>query len=182
MQTIIEIKYALEKETGRLFDVLDAISDDNYVEKQHKGKWNAAQQVEHLTIANGMTTLVFRTPQIVCKLIFPENLRGNKSFDEVVKQYQHALQAGAKSTFAYKPKVNAIMNKSRSLSLWRSSSKWLTDAISSWDENSMDAWLLPHPILGKITPRELLFFSVYHIQHHRKSIMSMYTIENLDLL
>ena len=41
--------------------------------------------------------------------------------------------------------------------------------IESWSrEKQLDHFLLPHPLLGKITLREMLFFSAYHIQHHTK--------------
>ena len=35
-------------------------------------------------------------------------------------------------------------------------------------KKQLDHYLLPHPLLGKITLREMLFFSAYHIQHHTK--------------
>ena len=35
------------------------------------------------------------------------------------------------------------------------------------DTADLDAVLLPHPLLGKLTVREMLFFTVYHVQHHR---------------
>ena len=40
--------------------------------------------------------------------------------------------------------------------------------LSSWSESKLDTYLLPHPLLGKLTLREMLFFSVYHIEHHLK--------------
>jgi hypothetical protein len=29
---------------------------------------------------------------------------------------------------------------------------------------------LPHPLLGKLTLREMLYFTAYHADHHRHSI------------
>jgi len=26
--------------------------------------------------------------------------------------------------------------------------------------------LLPHPLLGKVTVREMLYFTIHHVQHH----------------
>jgi hypothetical protein len=30
--------------------------------------------------------------------------------------------------------------------------------------------ILPHPLLGKITIREMLYFTAYHVQHHENII------------
>jgi len=34
------------------------------------------------------------------------------------------------------------------------------------DEDDLDRVMLPHPLLGKLTLREMLFFTIYHVEHH----------------
>jgi hypothetical protein len=36
----------------------------------------------------------------------------------------------------------------------------LTDAIGRWHEDDLDRYRLPHPLLGKLTVREMLLVSV----------------------
>jgi hypothetical protein len=38
--------------------------------------------------------------------------------------------------------------------------------MHTWSEDDLDNHRLPHPLLGKLTVREMLFFTLYHIQHH----------------
>jgi hypothetical protein len=45
--------------------------------------------------------------------------------------------------------------------------------IGQWSEKNLDAYLLPHPLLGKITVREMLFFTTFHTDHHL-NIMQKY--------
>ena len=40
-------------------------------------------------------------------------------------------------------------------------------------EEELDTYLIPHPLIGKMTLRELLFFTVYHIGHHLKTIKNI---------
>jgi hypothetical protein len=40
-------------------------------------------------------------------------------------------------------------------------------------EERLDQYLAPHPLLGKITLRELTFFTIYHSHHHLDSIRKM---------
>ena len=35
-------------------------------------------------------------------------------------------------------------------------------------EKDLDFYVLPHPLIGKLTLREMLFFCIYHVQHHHK--------------
>jgi hypothetical protein len=49
---------------------------------------------------------------------------------------------------------------------WRRAAGALVDSIKNWQEQDLDRYLLPHPILGKLTVRELLFFTIYHDMRH----------------
>jgi hypothetical protein len=31
---------------------------------------------------------------------------------------------------------------------------------------------LPHPLLGKLTLREMIYFTIYHVQHHHKLVQN----------
>ena len=54
----------------------------------------------------------------------------------------------------WQKKLSALINK-------------LNKKIDSFDEKDLDRYILPHPLLGKLTIREMLFFTVYHVQHHQ---------------
>jgi hypothetical protein len=38
----------------------------------------------------------------------------------------------------------------------------LGDALGNWSERTLDRTRMPHPILGRITAREMVFFMIYH--------------------
>jgi hypothetical protein len=42
----------------------------------------------------------------------------------------------------------------------------LVEAVALWPEVALDRRLLPHPALGMLTVREMLFFTVFHNRHH----------------
>ncbi len=43
--------------------------------------------------------------------------------------------------------------------------------VDSFSEAQLDALILPHPLLGKLTLREMLYFTIYHVQHHEKQAL-----------
>ena len=36
----------------------------------------------------------------------------------------------------------------------------------NWKDTQLDQYIVPHPLLGKITLREMGYFTIYHVQHH----------------
>jgi uncharacterized damage-inducible protein DinB len=46
----------------------------------------------------------------------------------------------------------------------------LNRKIDKISEEDLDKHILPHPLIGKTTIREILYFTIYHVQHHQKAI------------
>jgi len=46
----------------------------------------------------------------------------------------------------------------------------LARRIDRFSETQLDQLILPHPLLGKLTLREMLYFTIYHVQHHQKQL------------
>ena len=42
--------------------------------------------------------------------------------------------------------------------------------VSKWSEGDLDLYVIPHPLIGGLTFREILYFTIYHVQHHKKQI------------
>lgn len=55
-------------------------------------------------------------------------------------------------------------------SLREKAGRTLVEALRKWNEKSLDKLRLPHPLLGKLTVREMTFFTLYHDRHHLRSV------------
>jgi hypothetical protein len=42
--------------------------------------------------------------------------------------------------------------------------------MTRWPERALDRHLLPHPLMGLLTIREMLAFTVYHTAHHLRRV------------
>ncbi|MFN2437645.1 MAG: hypothetical protein ABR503_00495 [Chitinophagaceae bacterium] len=51
----------------------------------------------------------------------------------------------------------------------------LCKILNKYSEEEIDRFVLPHPLLGKLTLREMMYFTIYHVEHHHKI-----TIRNLE--
>ena len=58
------------------------------------------------------------------------------------------------------------MIKREILDRWSSVSTELVIQAEKWQENEMDLYQLPHPLLGNLTVREILYFTIYHNLRH----------------
>lgn len=170
MKTKDDIKAALTATFNELNDYINNVDDKTFKKSMHN-KWSIAENIDHLTISNNITALAFNTPKFILKQTFKTNNRQNWNYDEVVWKYQRSLSEGAKASLPFQPKLSLLSVRFITEKLWLNSISNLMNAIDKWSETDLDTYILPHPIMGKITPRELLFFTVYHVNHHLKTIV-----------
>lgn len=132
--------------------------------------WSPAETVRHLSksvrpVARGMTL-----PRWALRLMFGRASRPSRGYREIVAAYQAALAAGGKAgRFAPSsrpPAADPEAERARIMAERARAATELTDVIRRWDEVALDRYRLPHPLLGKLTVREMLFFTLRHNLHH----------------
>lgn len=152
-------------------DFLFENMDYKYFPKTIKDKWSPGQQLQHLVLSTNPLALGLKLPKAAL-LIFGTHPGKSKSYDEVVSDYKALLNQGAKASFLYTP--NKIKSGPGSmLKKWQKACGKLITALNNWSENDLDKYCLRHPLLGKITVREMLFFTIYHTRHHKESITGL---------
>ena len=85
-------------------------------------------------------------------------------------RYLGLLEAGGKAG-RFAPSAETTSDRSTILARLAQANDELQKAITRWSEADLDRYQLPHPLLGKLTVREMLFFTVYH-QHHHMDVTS----------
>jgi hypothetical protein len=133
-------------------------------------KWTAGQQLEHILLSVKPVSLAFRLPMFLLKLIWGKSNREGRSYDELIARYHAKLANGSKATGPFIPKkVDLHQGQKLKASLNKEVAK-LCKAIEKRSEEELDQYILPHPLLGKLTLREMLYFTIYHVKHHEKLI------------
>jgi len=146
---------------------------------QPPDKWSIAQNTEHLTISANTTRLAFSLPKFIVKIYAGKPNRDSRTYDELVNKYKLKLQQGGKASGRFIPQKIVGEDKNVMLSRFKKSMNKLTDTIKNkWDDNNLDKYIAPHPLLGKITLRELCYFTIYHTYHHLNIIKGRLTAVN----
>ncbi len=136
--------------------------------KSVKGKWSVGQNLDHLIRSLSPVNQALLLPSFVLRIAFGKPNRLPRSYHELVDRYHQKLSAGGTAPGPFIPPAVTWEQKERIVADFKLQKDRMIKRMESWGENQLDQYLLPHPLLGKITLREMLFFSAYHIQHHTK--------------
>jgi hypothetical protein len=170
-QTKDEILAGLEESAKELLQCCSSITPEQFF-RQPADKWSVAQNITHLTTSAKMTGLAYRLPKFVVRLYTGKPNRASRTYDALVEKYNLKLSEGGKASgrFIAKP-VNPNTGKTTLLLSYGEQMEALHGYIrKGWTNEKLDLYLAPHPLLGKITLRELGFFTIYHTYHHLRII------------
>lgn len=134
--------------------------------KSINNKWSVGQNVDHLIRSLSPVNQALLLPSFVLRFAFGKPNRPGRTYQQLVDRYHVKLAAGGTASGRFIPPVVSWEPKSKSLDEFKHQANRMIKRMASWSENQLDHYLMPHPLLGKITLREMLFFSAYHIKHH----------------
>ena len=137
-------------------------------------KWSASDNVEHLILSVKPLKLAFRLPKFIL-LYFGKPNRPIRTYDELVKKYLEKLNSGGRATSAFVPKSNH-KDKRLLFENFKQLNQGFIKSLTKWNDADLDRYLIPHPLLGNLYVREMLYFTIYHTQHHLRAIESCVAI------
>lgn len=174
IHSIPQIEEGLAKATNEFLQYCSSLSDEQFFHQPHE-KWSPAQQVKHLIIAANNTRLAYSLPKFVIRLYVGKPNRPSRTYDELVAKYKLKLEQGGRASGRFIPKpIAAGYGKEKMLTAFKRSMDKLSNTIhKKWKEPQPDKYIAPHPLLGKITLRELGYFTIHHTYHHLESIQKM---------
>jgi hypothetical protein len=168
--TIEEIKKELINAANELAEFCSSLTDEAFF-FQPRDKWSAAQQVKHLVTATHTARLAFTLPKFVIKWIVGKPNRQSRTYDELLAKYKLKLQQGGRAGGRFVPKPTLPeYGKQRLLKDFQMAMTKSATVLNKWKDEKLDQYIAPHPLLGKITLRELCYFTIFHTYHHLNSI------------
>lgn len=131
--------------------------------------WSPAETVRHLIKATRPVAKALATNKLVLFFMFGKPRRPSMTYDQLRAHYVQALDDGGQAgRFAPSPRSEDDPEAWRRTILqdYTRANTDLHTAVARWPEKKLDRYQLPHPLLGKLTVREMLFFTLYHHRHH----------------
>ncbi len=169
-----EIQQHLRENHFRFIKQIHHLSDSDFLHS-HNGKWTAGQQLAHIIKSVRPVNLAFMLPGFILKVAFGKADRPSKGYDGLVEKYYTKLAAGGKASAPFIPKEVATSDRKGLSKKLEALINSLISRVDSFSEKQLDTLILPHPLLGKLTLREMLYFTIHHVEHHEKQ-----TLQNLE--
>ena len=165
-----EIKNKLKDNHRQFTELVFSLNDHDFLFAPNE-KWTAGQQLDHINRSVGAVKMALTLPKFMIRLIIGKANRASKEYETLVDKYKLKLEQGGRAGGRYLPKaVEPARKKDLGHKLLKTVDS-LCKKIDRFDERELDYYILPHPLLGKLTLREMLYFTIYHAQHHQKLIL-----------
>lgn len=132
--------------------------------------WSPADNVRHLTKSVRAVSRGLRLPPWLLWLAFRGGRGTSRTYSEVRETYRARLAKGATAgRFAPAPRPpadDAVAERAHVMTSHAHAVDELVGLVGRWPEAALDRRRLPHPLLGLLSVREMLLFTVYHSRHH----------------
>ncbi|HLF44797.1 MAG TPA: DinB family protein [Chitinophagaceae bacterium] len=165
-----EIEKGLEEKVNAINQYISALNLEQF-EATPGNKWSAGQNLDHLIRSIRPLQVAYSLPKIMLKIMFGRANRPSKTYEELVEKYNTRLSAGGRASGIFIPKTIVFSQKDRLIRKYNNQKQQLISKIRKQSEEDLDKYILPHPLLGKITLREMLFFTIYHNEHHLRILL-----------
>ena len=167
--TARELAVALDQVVHEGTAQLSGLADEAFFAPQGTA-WSPAEHVRHLRKSTAPILQAMRIPRVILWFRFGMHRGRSRSYDTVVDTYLLALSRGG-GAGRFAPSVermpgNKALRRREIMEAWQASLDGIVRELPRWSEAALDRGQLPHPLLGKLSLREMLAFTVYHTVHH----------------
>jgi hypothetical protein len=107
---------------------------------------------------------------VALQTLFGKPGTSSRTYEEICAIYGAEIAKGAKAAGTFLPSQDTPDDphdkKAEMLTQLSLVIEKLASVLETWEEKDLDEAQLPHPIIGKITVREMLFFTIHHNLRH----------------
>jgi len=170
-----EIVAAFETEFRAVHNFFADIDKEKFLAAP-AGVWSPAENLVHLIKSCAPVIMALNVPRTALRIRFGWVRHELRTLAQVRHTYVHeALANGGKAGGPFLPEVLEPLAgaQARILGKWQEKGTEMQAALGKWSDKALDHYLLPHPLLGKMTVREILFFTLYHNLHHVNDVQRL---------
>jgi uncharacterized damage-inducible protein DinB len=174
--SIPQITEHLRQTQDRLTEIITNMPDSKFFEGTDEN-WSAANYVKHLILSLKPFAKGLNLPHDKIAAMFDLPTAPSRTYDELIEAYRRALAGGVRAQLfppvmptGYRMPDGVTDEKSYLIETWQDANQRVFTALEGWTEAQLDEYQMPHPAIGTVTVRELLYFNMYHNQMHTDDI------------
>jgi len=172
-----ELVTLLDDKFDTLLSWLEPRPEEDFSVQHMKGKWSNGEHLEHLRKSTRAVNKGMKIPKLLLRYKFGKMNRTERTYQQIVEKYNTKLkETGVKAPKQYSAENLTNADRARIMSWFREEKKTMQSIIRKTSEQNLSKYVLPHPLLGKMSFREFVCFTAYHTEHHFK-LMQKYNGE-----
>jgi uncharacterized damage-inducible protein DinB len=144
-----------------MIDYITSLTDEQST-FGNNGKWTAGQQFHHVYLTIAVFPRVLSSKDFI-KQKFGTINRTAWSFDTVIENY---LKTSRQAPEQYLPEQVTPEQRATIAADIQSVLPTIQQLLDQYTEEELDTLVLPHPLLGTLTIREMFYLMSYHATHH----------------
>lgn len=149
----------------KVSDLVTAVSTEKFYANTNN-KWSIAENLEHLILSSVGVASVLKQPKSVFER-FGQPKGPSRTYDALYENYKEVLAGGLKAPSTYSPTGESRKTKKELLESWQMIAHKFEQRINNfWTEEALEKYALPHPAIGQLTIREMLYATIFHTYHH----------------
>lgn len=143
---------------------INSLTDEQFVLSAN-GKWAPGQQLDHVYKCNQPLAFLFANKPVI-ESKFGKIDRPTWSNEEVFEKYTTALAAGGKAPTRFIPEEVTVAQKQELAAKTLNDVSSIVKLLNTYTEEELDSLAIPHPLLGNMSIREMMYLMTYHATHH----------------
>ncbi|MFM2224704.1 MAG: hypothetical protein RJA07_906 [Bacteroidota bacterium] len=162
-QTIIT---QLTKNHTSFIDYINGLTTEELM-FSYQNKWTSIQQLQHIVLCVKPIERVFSMTTFDIEQNFGKTDKLSSTYEILLSNYLEKQKEGAKAPERYVPEVVSHNQREILCETLIKSIQNLCSKIENFTEQDLDTFCIPHPSLGSLTMREMLYNVIYHVEHHQ---------------
>ncbi|MDX2141486.1 MAG: DinB family protein [Chloroflexota bacterium] len=182
ISTLADIVTELARIQQAVVSLTDGMSQQQFFHETET-RWSPAGYLKHLILSIKPVAKALALPPTRILSLFGAPAQPSRSYDQIVSAYSTRLAEGIRAedyenvTPGFFRLPAGTTDEQRYLiDTWNDSNTRLITAAEAWAEADLDTHQLPHPAIGAVTVREMLYFTIYHNTLHWRDIEASTTV------
>ncbi|TMM58067.1 DinB family protein [Maribacter algarum] len=163
---------SLKQNYDAFINFVDSLSNESY-DYSVAGKWSAGLHTAHLMLSVKPLVYVFELDKTSIVEKFGNTTKIGCTYTEMKNLYFEKLKDGGKAPERFVPDIAAARPKTELAQKLRVLIDQLCISIDRFSEEELDSFCVPHPLLGSLSLREMLYNAIYHAEHHQNLVLKM---------
>ncbi len=158
------------------------LADETLFFTKFYSKWSIAENLIHLVKSVKGLNKAYAMPKEQLETTFGKPDHPSTTYEKLFERYEAILATNPIAPPAFTPQITEGDSQHSVLELFDKQHNAFIKTLKNFTETELDNYQVPHPVLGNLTVREMYYFTLFHIEHHTRTIETLVENQNLQAI